>query len=304
MFGRLDWLSRCSIACACLAAAACQSGSAEPVYTLPAGTVDARPVLALGPPDRDVRPELRGLISDPAKGRPVQVYADETIGGHVADFVAYHQVRGYSARFLYFYPAAAAGAGPGLCRSRVYRANGLVDDKDDTPGLRGSWEPDAYAVAGSVAPLARPWPANYSARLEAACAARRDMGYWYRAPPGKAYLSARLADSVIASAGRRGALPFRLSCRPFPPDMAKQPRCWGSVRKDVAAMNPRAILSVYECPGPARPPCLAINLPKFPERSRGDAEEEELWTLNVEYRDEGELRIDKVVVADDKLIIH
>jgi hypothetical protein len=278
----------------CLASAGCSKPPLS--YTLPAGTVDARPVSPFGP----LRPKGYLALFDPAKGRPVQVFADEAIGGHVADFVDYNLVPTHWADWLFFYPPAGRGPGPGLCRSKAYLANSRSDDKGNAPGVKGRWQPDVYAVAGSVAPLPRPWPAGYQARLEAACAERRDMGSWYGAPPGKAYSAARMADSVVAAARRPGALPFRLACRPFPPDMREAPLCAADVRKTVAAADPRAIVWVTECHEETKLPCLAVGLAQHPEHAGSAAEDQ--WTLNVQYRGDSELRIERVDVDDTHII--
>lgn len=269
-------------------------------YSAAAGAIDARPVSAFGKPYEFFPPEPGESLFDPLKGRSVQAAADALIGAHVAEFAAHHFILGHWAKFHYFYPAATSGPGPGLCRARVYLANGGAADDPGKPS--GSWQPDVFAVAGSVAPLPRPWPRGYRERLEAACRARRDMGFWYRAEPDQAYPAARLADAVIAAAGRKGAMPFRLSCRPWPAAATpERARCAEAVRKIVASINPRAIVQVGPCLEKPRPDCLAVAMAKFPERS--SSIEEEQWTLNIRRRDEGGLRILSVEVEDTVIIV-
>lgn len=294
------------LACLCAFSSACRDGGHKLPYTSPPGTLDAQPVPAFGKSAHermsDAHKRWPGMpgrhLFDPAKGRPIPAFADEAIGGRVAEFVAYHEVRGHWSQFLYFYTAPTSGPGPGLCRSRAYSANGRSDDKDNSPGLRGEWRPDVYSVAGSVAPMARPWPAYYAARLEAACAARRDMGYWFSASPGKAYAGARMADAIVASARKTGALGFRLRCKPFPQE-SERPRCHDKVREVVGSINPRAIRSVGECHDASGSPCLSIALAQFPEQ--GDDREGETWTLGVHFRHAGELSIVAVEVGDTRI---
>lgn len=297
------------LACFCAFSSVCWNCNPALPYTSPPGTLDARPVSAFGKSSHermaDFHKRWPGMpgrhLFDPAKGRPVPAFADEAIGGRIAEFVAYHEIHGHWSRFLYFYTAPTAGPGPGLCRSRAYSADGRSDDKDNSPGLRGEWRPDVYSVAGSVAPMARPWSADYAARLEVACAARRDMGYWFSASPGKAYAGARMADAIVASARKSGALGFTLRCRPFP-QVSERPRCQGKVREVVASINPRAIRSVGECHDVSKSSCLSIALAQFPEQ--GDYREGELWTLSVHYRHAGELGIVAVVVGDTRIDFH
>jgi hypothetical protein len=216
------------------------------------------------------------------------------LGRHVADFAAHYVVLShFSGEFHFFYPAARSGPGPGLCRARVYSASGGAGHAS------GEWQGEVFAVAGSVAPLPRPSPAGYRERLEAACAARRDMGFWYRAEAGKAWLAARLADTVVASTRRAGRLTFRLTCRSRPHYRPEQPRCAADVRKAIAAANPRAIVQAWNCVEEGTRPCLTIGLAQFPELGSGAAERQ--WLLNVRYRDEGELRIERVDVDDIRI---
>lgn len=298
--GRKSPLGPSRIACSCFLLAACQDASAPLPYSLNAGVVDSGQISPFIEPSWKLAPEPYRTIFDPAKGRPVQVFADQAVGGRVADFVAYHRVNARETRYLYFYPTAATGPGPGLCRSKVYLANGRREGNVESPGIRGNWQPDVYAVAGSVAPLPRPWPTGYADRLRASCAARRDMGFWYDAPPDKAYVSARLADAIVASARRPGPLPFELACRPYGPGVSGKPRCANDVRKTVASIDPRAILSAGKCLRAPNPNCLVLQMAKSGARSSvmgGD----QWWTFNVEYRDEGELRIGEVTVEDTRI---
>jgi hypothetical protein len=276
----------------CLAAAGC---SEPPIrYTMPAGTLDPPPVTRLDSRAGKLPEQLRMLL-DPAKGRTVQAFADEVTGGRVADFVAYHEVRGQWARFLSFYPEATVGPGPGLCRSRVYVPYDS-EDKTNASRIKGSWGQDVYAVAGSVAPLPEPSPPGYVERLRAVCRARRDMGLWYSASPRQAYAGARLADAVVASAKGKGALPFKLACRPFPAGSQGTSRCAKHVRKIVAEADPRAIVQVTDCRERSKLPCLAVHIGKRPGERGPTAGDR--WMLSVQYRDQGKLSISRVEVSD------
>ncbi|HEU0098473.1 MAG TPA: hypothetical protein VFQ67_06820 [Allosphingosinicella sp.] len=278
-----------------LAAAGC-SRPPDP-HTLPAGAVDARPVSPFGDIHQNMPPQLDGSPFDPNEGLGVQGFADRRIGRRVANFAVHSIVYSHFVGELhFFYPAARTGPGPGMCRAAVYSAQG----ETATPP-RGQWQGAVFAVAGSVAPLPEPWPAGYGERLEAACKARRDIGLWFRAPSAaQAYLAARLADSVVASARASGALPFQLACRPYPPDTPERPRCARDVRSAVAGANPRAIVRVEACREGTRQPCLAIGLAMSPERGLDAAEDQ--WLLNVRYRGGPEPRISRVEVDDDRII--
>jgi hypothetical protein len=153
-----------------------------------------------------------------------------------------------------------------------------------------------FAVAGSVAPLPHPSPPGYAGRLDAACRARLDMGLWYEAPAGKAYEAARLADAVVASARRSGALPFELRCRPFPSGVPEPPRCMGDVRKTVASIHPRAIVQVEDCLEKTQLPCLTVGIAMSPERGQAAAENQ--WMLSIQYRGGDQPRIVQVDVDD------
>jgi hypothetical protein len=65
---------------ACLAAA----GRSDPPirYTMPAGTLDSPPVTSFDGTTGKLPGHLR-MPLDPAKGRPVQVFADELVGGRI-----------------------------------------------------------------------------------------------------------------------------------------------------------------------------------------------------------------------------
>lgn len=276
----------------CLTAAGCTEPPVR--YTIPAGTVDPPPVKRLDNPAGKLPEHIR-ILFDPAKGRPVQVFADEVIGGRVADFVAFHEVRGHSAKFLSFYPEATVGPGPGLCRSRVYVPYDS-EDKTNPSRIKGRWAEDVYTVAGSVAPLPEPSPPGYVKRLQAACRARRDMGLWYSSSPRQAYAGARLADAVVASARSKGALPFKLDCRPFPTGSGRTSRCADDVRSILAEADPRAIVQVTDCHEESKLPCLAVHIGKRPQE-RGPMAEDR-WTLSVQYRDQDKLSIARVEVSD------
>lgn len=287
--------SAAGLAGALLWAAGC---SGPPLaYTSPAGTVDPRPVSAFGDLYQDMPPEPDGSPFDPSEGLGVQGFADRRIGSRVADFAVHKLVYTRSAGDLhFFYPAARAGPGPGMCRARIYAAH---EETGRAP--RGRWQGEVFAVAGSVAPLPRPWPEAYAVRLRSACAARRDMGLWYPAPsPAKAYEAARLADSAVAAARRRGALPFRLACRPYPPEVPMKSRCADDARAALASADPRAIVRVEECREGSQSSCLAVGLAQNPER--GAAAEEDQWLLNIRYSDGPEPRITRVDVDDDHII--
>lgn len=264
--------------------------------TSPAGIVDPRPVSAFGDPFQGMPPEPDGASFDPSEGLGVQGFADRRIGARVADFEVHHLVSSvFNGDLHFFYPAAGAGPGPGLCRTRVYSANG-----DPGPRPLGHWQGEVFAVAGSVAPLPRPWPAGYRERLGSACRARRDMGLWYTAPSAdRAYAGARLADAVVASARGRGALPFDLGCRQLPLEEPAPTRCSGDVRGTIASANPRAIVRVEECSEEFRSPCLTVGIAQLPERGQSAAEDQ--WMLNIQYRGQDEPRIVRVDVDDARI---
>lgn len=283
----LQYNMRCLIGLAGLALAGCAPPNLS--YSAPAGTVDGRPVSPFPESREPLLRKVMGLPPRPVEILGVQAFADRLIGAHVADFAVHHRVLGHWTEFLYFYPLATSGPGPGLCRARVYVANGRAGDDPAKPG--GSWQSDVFAVAGSVAPLPEPWPPGYRERLEAACRARRDMGHWYRAEKDRAYLGARLADAVVVAARRKGALPFRLSCPRLRDDT--RPKCADDVRKVVASINPRAIAQVGSCFDEPGADCVAVGMAKFPGPSSID---EEQWILHIRHRNA--LRIESVAVHD------
>ena len=261
-------------------------------YSLPAGTVDARPASYPGDNFQNPPPWLIGSVWDPNKGLGVQGFADKLIGAHVADFAVHHVVNDREmGRLHFFYPAARSGPGPGLCRARVYSGFRYGEASP-----RGSWQGEVFAVAGSVAPLPRLWPAGYRERLNSACRARRDMGRWFRAPVGQAYVAARLADAVVASARRKGPIPFELVCRPYTGTAQPAP-CHDGVRKIVAAVDPRAIVQVAQCGEKTKLPCLSVGLAQGTGRGRAAKQ----WRLDVQYRDKGGMRIVRVDVDDIQL---
>lgn len=277
-----------------LASVACSRSTPE-VYTQPAGAVDGNPILTFGDPAADDPPSLN---DEPSTALDVQAFADEMIGARVHDFVVHRVVHPRSGGGIdYFYGPGQAGPGPGTCQARVYRVLSGDPTPAARPALRGEWSDNVYSVAGSVAPLPEPSPSGYRERLDAACKARRDMAAWFYSKPGTAYIGARLADLVVATARRAGALPFELECTPFPPDVAESPACAADVRRTVASMDPRAIMMVEDCLGhPLEPGCLKIVLAQMP--ARGSSAEEYQWSLEVRHRDDGRLRIEAVDVGD------
>jgi hypothetical protein len=226
------------------------------------------------------------------------------LGKRVAHFVAHqwHPLRS-GTTLNSFFPPARAGPGAGLCMARRYVASGELVRGVPRGVSDGQWEADVYAVAGSVAPLAEPWPQKYRDRLEAACAGRRDQHMWFSSAPQSAYLAARLADAVVASARRPGELPFELICQSFPPDMPLLPRCAQDVRTSVSSIDPRAMISVSECDGEPASRCIAVELAQSPGKESDREHITGRWGLNIYFRDPNDPGIARVELADDQVII-
>lgn len=275
-------------------------------YSLAPGTVDSTPTSAFADLLTDYPPEPNGSPHNFSEGKGVQAFADGLIGKHVANFVSQNVVYSFLSgrEFHYFYPLAGIGPVAGICRSRVYSVirdlDRRVDRSAPSASAAGEWQNDLFAVAGSVAPLPRT-SREYTARLNAACRARRDMAIWFSAEPKDAVTAARLADLIVAAARRPGPIPFALSCRPYPADIREEPRCQANVRYTVASINPRAIVRVDDCFEILQRPCLAVLLAKFPDQP--SLAEEEQWTLNVQYQDAAGLKIARVDVDDTQIIV-
>jgi hypothetical protein len=298
--GRARRLRKLALLLGCLAPASCSQGNAPEWYTMPAGAIDTEPRSPFGNRFADFPPEADGSPYDPSQGRGVQAFADDLIGAQVATFVA--QNLEYSAlsgrEFHSFFPPANAGPGFGLCRAKVYTVT-VSGGQTDAQQVRGEWQGEVFAVAGSVAPLGEKEPTDYRARLDRACRERRDMGSWYRADHSGAYLAARLADLIVAAAREAGPLPFRLGCRAFPADVRGKALCTDDVRKVAATIDPRAIVRVDSCSSPVAD-CLEIGLAKNP---KGEMTIEDRWTLEVHFSEQPSLRIANVVVHDTQVLI-
>jgi len=272
-------------------------------YSLPSGTVDRQPDIFWGPQYPDHPPGEDGGPFDPTGGLGIQKFADQLIGKPIASFVAHRWDSMRSGIDLSdFFPAAEIGPGPGMCKARRFQIASSYSRAahNDVKTSDGEWIGDVYAVAGSVAPMPEPWPTEYKDRLLQACQQRSDLDMWYSAEASQAYLAASLADAVVATARRAGELPFVLSCTPYPDDETLKPQCEDDVRKSVASINPRAIIEVGKCFEATAVHCLAIQLPKTPERQ---TQIPDRWTLNVYFEQEGGLRIREVNVDDTQLII-
>ncbi|GGC01980.1 hypothetical protein GCM10011494_20620 [Novosphingobium endophyticum] len=199
-----------------------------------------------------------------------------------------------------FFPVARAGVDPGMCQTRPFYVI-LRWGKREEEVVRIGWRETLNGVAGSVAPMPKPWPNAYRIRLTEACAARRDLGWWFLAEPSEAYLAARLADSVVASARRQGELPFTLTCEPFPRGELSRPLCEQDVRRTVSDINPRAIMRVSNCTASKPRECMEIAVAKDPAGSEVDTNQ---WGLQITFvQNDHALEINQVDVSDTQLII-
>lgn len=268
-------------------------------YSSAPGFIDREPDTFWGANYPDIPPDGDGRPFDPTGGLGVQKFADQLIGKRIATFAGHRWDALRSGVTVDdFFTPPEAGPGPGICTSRRFE----ISSRDGGTARRevaagdGAWLGNVYAIAGSVAPLPSPRP-GYDAHLLEACRKRSDMDMWYSAPPGHAYLAARLADAVIASARQRGVLPFALRCRPYLDAGTEKPQCEADVRGSVASINPRAILAVDDCFDAQSANCLAIQFPKTPERS---TKIEDRWTLNLYLEKDGRT-IQKVDVEDTQL---
>ena len=186
-----------------------------------------------------------------------------------------------------------------MCAARRFQVTGGASGSR-VERWEGRWVSPVYAVAGSLAPLAKTSDEAYRKRLDEACRQRADMDMWFSAPPERAYLAARLTDAVVAAAQQPGILPFRLTCTPYPPDARSRPQCAAGVRKTSASLNPRAIVEVGECPDTPGPDCVRVQLAKVPKRS---PKIEDRWTLDITFDRGAPLGIEGVALSDTQLII-
>jgi len=282
--------------------AGCGQANGPPLsYTVPAGSIDERPDPLWGDPYPDTPPAPDGRPFDPTKGLGIQLYADRLIGRRVAHFVGHRwDVLRSGAEINEFYPAARAGPGPGMCETRGLQVTGGFFGSRLVKTSAGKWLEPVYTVAGSLPPVSAAGANDYRGHLEQACRRRTDMDMWFSAEPGRAYLAARLADAVVAAARKRAKLPFRLHCRPYPPDIHDRPQCAKDVRAITASIKSRAILQVGECYEEPRPDCVSVDLAKVPERS---TRIEDRWTLDIEFDQKGSLTITDVALSDTRIII-
>lgn len=277
-------------------------------FSSSAGTIDKAPVSAFGDRPTFLPPEPDGSPYDPWEGLGLQKFADTMIGAHLADFVAHdvvHRHLGGGGEYHRFFPVAHGGPGSGLCQARAFlvmRDRSGPREREDRPvGKDGAWTRDVFAVAGSVAPLPDAVPIGYTARLNDACAARRDMAVWFPAEPRDAAVAARVADAVVTAARRPGPLPFTLTCRPYPAGVQAVPGCSKDVRRTVAAIEPRAVVEVGECFDTTQRPCIVVALAQRPDDTSTAGELQ--WTLTVTYGNDGSLQIGKVNVEDTQRIV-
>lgn len=294
-----------TILCVALLLSACGRASNDLIYTLPAGTIDASPASIWAKPYIFLPPEPDGSPFDGMEGMSVQAFADKLIGKHVADFVAhrwdYYQ---FSGDFSVFLTRPEIGPGAGMCSARRYfirrdYSRGLLVKASD-----GEWLDNAYAVAGSLAPLAPGKSKHYGARLQQACDSRADQGMWFPAErPEDAYLGAQLADAVVAAARRANPLPFKMICTPFAEGEREKPICENDVRKSVASINPRAIVAVDRCEGPESQRCISIDLAKSPGTESTLDRTEDRWTILVRIEESQQPLIQSVEISDARLII-
>jgi hypothetical protein len=285
-----------TLACVCMLLASCRD---QPLsYSSPPGAVDQRPDTFWGRPYPHIPPEVDGRPFDPTRGLGVQKFADRLIGARIATFVGHRWAPLHAGPIVNdFLTPAELGPGPGTCRAHRFE---IMSDYSKVKASDGKWSGSAYAVAGSVAPMPEPWGVDYKARLLQACRNRSDMDMWYWAEPRQAYLAARLADAIIATARQPGEMPFDLRCTPYAaPRFGQKPQCAADVRKSVASINSRAIISVDDCLKENALSCLKIQFPKETERLTKIVDR---WTFNVHFEDRGN-QIRKVEVQDTQLII-
>ena len=228
----------------CSGAVLLASCGQEP-YTSPAGSLDHRSVLT-GSPDGVIPPPPAGEKAA-SEGAQLQRIADKLIGRRIIDFVAYRRTfsvfRDEEAHR--FFPAPRGGTNPGICEVRPFDV--VQDLAEGVPKvIRQGWSDPLYGVTGSVTPFPGSWPSGYRGSLNAACASRRDVGWWFWAEDRKqAYLAAQLADQAVAYARHGGRLPFPLQCMPYPPDwQGPGPRCASDARKTLSSIDPRTIVDV------------------------------------------------------------
>lgn len=285
----------------CSGVALLASCGKEP-YTAPAGSLDNRSVLTGSP--YGVMPPLPAGKKAPYEGVQLQRFADKLMGGRIAEFVAYRRTfsvfRDEEAHR--FFPAPGAGTNPGMCEVRPFD---VVQDlaKGVPKVIQQGWSETLYGVTGSVSPFPGSWPTGYEGRLNAACASRRDVGWWFWAEDRKqAYLAAQLADQAVAYALHGSRLPFSLQCMPYPPDwQGPDPRCASDARKTLSSIDPRTIVEVRSCVDEKTPHCMEISLPKDPAGYNIDTDQ---WSLRISYQPQGRsLKISKIDLVDSVRII-
>ncbi|MFC4254957.1 hypothetical protein GRI97_05940 [Altererythrobacter xixiisoli] len=274
-------------------------GEQQLSYSSAPGFIDLKPDNLWGPQYPYSPPESDGRPFDPTGGIGVQKFADQLIGKRIATFVGHgwDSLRS-GVNVNDFFTPPEPGPGTGICMARRFQIGSTSEGGGEVKAADGEWRDNVYAIAGSVAPVPGPPSSDYKSRLLQACRKRSDMDMWYSAKSGQAYLAARLADAVIATARQPLGLPFELRCTPYPSSEREKPLCQADVRKSVASINPRAIIEVGDCFDAKFPNCLSIQFPKMPERS---TQIEDRWTLNVHFKDNG--IIESVAVEDTRLII-
>ena len=287
-------------------------------YSMPAGELDRFPKspyfyggfdTAISEFDADI------IILTP---KYLDALASKLIGESISGFVSYSD--GSSALSNYewksFYKEPKPSEIAGICEVDVFTISSFGKGVHNQASHKGEWSGKHYAIVGSIAPMPKPWPAEYNDKFAKACRARSDTWSWFEADNILTMAGdLRLLDQAVFAAKSDGMLPFPVTCKSFrggqpekQEDADAAAKCAGRVRYSLASIDPRAvtprqIAASHQQKGDGQTIVDVSKEPKNPQTPW----EEELWTVRINWSKSGGRDVRPIIasleITDSEVII-